>query len=249
MSSLHDLERAFVRLCCEPALRAPAAPLGPGHARIWGIYRNMVRNRFLDEAKFGLKRTLKTVGEPACVGMLSRLMHEAPPRSRAVYAIVPELAAFAAPLWSGDATVPSWASDLIRYEALRYHVADVLADRTRAAVELDFERVPVMHEAITLMSCDYRVHRDPEPDGSYVKAKTELAIYRAKDERTVSAYVLSAFSADCIRAWQRGVSVSQSVRDVAQARGVQPDAKRIDALCTVLSDFIERGVVLGSAPT
>lgn len=244
--SLHDLERAFVALCCEPTLPSPAAPLDAEHAKIWGIYRNMVRSRFLDEAKFGFKRTLKAVGEPAFVAMFTRFMAEAPPRSRFFYAIVPELAAFAAPLWQHDASVPAWAADLMRYEALRYQVADARADRARPVVELDFELVPVMHEAFALLSCDYRVHRDPEPDGSYVKAKTELAIYRGKDERTVSAYVLSAFCADCIAAWQAGATVSESVRNVAQARGVQPDAKLIDALCTVLSDFIERGVVLGS---
>jgi len=247
--SLSDTERAFVELCCEPTLPAPTAVLGAEHAKVWAIYRNMVRHRFLEETKHGLRRTLKLIGAARFDAMFTRFMAAAPPRSRFFYGVVPEFAQFAAPLWQGDASVPPSAADLVRFEAARYSVADMPAPRDRAVVEFDFDRVPVLHDALVLLSLDHAVHRDAATDGGYANIRSEVCIYRGKDECTVGSYALSGFSADCMRAWQGGATVSESVRIVSQARAIQPDAKLIDALCTVLADFLERGVVLGSAPT
>lgn len=249
--SLSELERAFVQLCCEPTLPAPSGDLGAANAKIWGIYRHMVRGRLLEEAKLGLRRTAKAVGDAAFSTMFARFMAEAPPRSRAFYAIVPELAEYATRHWANDATVAAaapWVLDLVRYEAVRYRVADLPARRDRPVVEFDFDRVPLLHDAAVLCAFEYRVQREPEADGSYVKANTALCVYRSKDERSTGVYVLNAFAADCLRAWQAGATVSQSVRSVCEAQAIQPDAKLIDALCTVLSDLMECGVVLGSQP-
>lgn len=248
-----DTERAFVALCCEPTSPTPDSQgfrdLGAEHAKIWGIYRNMVRHRFLDETKHGLRRTLKAVGDDAFDAMFIRFMAESPPRSRFFYGVVPEFAQFAAPLWQQDSSVPPWTADLARFDATRYSVADMPARRDRPVVEFDFDRVPVLHDAVRLLSVEHAVHRDAAADGGYVRQRSELCIYRGKDERTVGSYVLSGFNADCMRAWQTGATVSESVRIVSQARTIQPDGKLVDALCTVLADFIERGVVLGSQPT
>lgn len=247
--SFPEIERAFVRLCCDSTLPAPSETLDAEHIKIWGVYRNMVRHRFLDETKNGLRRTLKVVGDDVFAATFSRFMAEAPPRSRFFYDIVPEFARFAAPLWQVDDSVSPWAFDLVRYEATRYRMSDVVAHRDQPIVDFDFDRVPVLHEAFEILSCTYRVHRDPEADASYLKQPVEICVYRGADDRGVGSYVLSPFAADCMRAWQAGVTVSESVRNVTQARAIAPDAQLIDALCTVLSDLMERGLVMGSRPT
>lgn len=246
--SLAELERAFVQLCCEPVAPAPSGDLGLEHAKIWGVYRNMVRHRFLEEAKVGLRRTLAAVGDDAFVAMFARFLQQSPPRSRAFYGVVPEVAEFAEKMWAEDSTVPPWASELARYEGVRYRVADMPARRDRAFAEFDFDRVPLLHDAIVLCAFEHRAHREPHADGSYERAHTELCIYRRKDERSVGAYALNPFTADCMRAWQAGATVSHSVRSVCEKRAISPDAALIDGLCTVLSDLIECGVVLGSQP-
>lgn len=251
--SLSDTERAFVTLCCQPTTPGPESAelraLGPEHAKIWGVYRNMVRHRFLDEARHGLRRTRNAVGDEAFTAMFVRFMAEAPPRSRFFYDVVPAYARFAAPLWQRDDSVPAWTADLTRYEAARYSVADMPARRDRTVADFDFDRVPVLHDALHLLTVGHAVQREPADDGSYVKQETHLCIYRDKADRRVASYALSSFNADCVRAWQVGATVSESVRRVSEARAIQPDAAIVDALCTVLADFIERGVVRGSEST
>lgn len=245
--TLADTERAFLDLCCAPEAPVPSEPLSPEHAKIWSVYRHMVRQRLLDEAKGALRRTVKVVGDDAFVAMFTRWMAEAPPRSRPFYGVVPELVAFAARHWSDDTLAPAWACDVVRYEGARYQVMDMPARRDRPVVEFDFEHPVVLHDAMLLISVDHKVHRDPSPNGSYERAPLSLCVYRGKDDRTVGAYALDAFNADCMRAWQQGENVSESVRRVAASRGADP-GRHIEPLCAALSDLIERGVVLGSQP-
>lgn len=247
MTTLVDTEHAMLRLCCDTeAPNLESLGLDEEHAKIWGIYRHMVRSRFLEEGRASLRRTLKAVGESAFVAMFDRFLADAPPRSRAFFGVVPELAAFAAEHWSDNAEVPAFASDLVKYEGARVRVADMVSRRERSVAEFEFDRVPELHDAMVLLSVTHRVHRDPEPDGSYEQRATEICVYRAKDERTVGAYVLGSFAAGCMRAWQEGATVSDSVAHVCAAQQIAANAKLIDGLCTVLSDLIERGVVLGS---
>lgn len=249
MTSLADVERAMVRLCCDaetPDLESLG--LDEEHAKIWGIYRHMVRSRFLEEGRAGLRRTLKAVGDDAFAAMFDRFLAEAPPRSRAFFGVVPELAVFAANHWRDNVSVPVWASDLVTYEGARVRVADMDARRGRSVAEFEFDRVPELHDALLLVSVSHRVHRDPEPDGSYERRATEICVYRGKDERTVGAYVLGSFAAGCMREWQAGATVSESVARVCEAQQLAANAQLIDSLCTVLSDLLERGAVLGSRP-
>ncbi len=245
--TLADTERAFLDLCCAPEATSSSTELDPKHSKIWSVYRHMVRQRLLDEAKGALRRSVKVVGDDAFHAMFTRWLAEAPPRSRAFYGVVPEIAAFAAQHWGGHASVPAWASDVVRYEGARYQVLDLVASRDRPVLDFDFERAVVLYDAALLLTFDHKVHRDPDPTGAYERAPTTLCIYRGKDERTVGAYPLDPFSADCMRAWRDGANVSDSVRRVAAAHGVEP-AQRIEPLCAALSDLIERGVVLGSQP-
>jgi hypothetical protein len=188
------------------------------------------------------------VGDDAFVAMFDRFLADTPPRSRAFFDVVPELAGFAANHWRDNADVPAWASDLVTYEAARIHVADMVSRRDRSVAEFEFDRVPELDDAMMLLALTHRVHRDPEPDGSYERRPTEICVYRAKDERTVGAYVLGSFAAGCMRTWQEGATVSDSVARVCEAQQIAANAQLIDGLCTVLSDLMERGVVLGSRP-
>jgi len=249
VTSVADAERALVRLCCDTKTpQLESIGLDEEHAKIWGIYRHMVRSRFLEEGRASLRRTLKAVGDDAFEATFERFLADAPPRSRAFFGVVPELAAFAADHWRGNADMPAWAADLVAYEGARVRVADLPSRRDRSVAEFEFDRVPELHDAMLLLSLSHRVHRDPEPDGSYERRPTEICVYRAKDERTVGAYVLGSFAAACMRAWQEGATVGDSVARVCEARQIEANAKLIDGLCTVLSDLMERGVVLGSRP-
>lgn len=249
MTSVADAERALVRLCCDTKMpHLESIGLDEEHAKIWGIYRHMVRSRFMEEGRASLRRTLKAVGDDAFEAMFERFLAAAPPRSRAFFDVVPELAAFASDYWRDNADVPAWAADLATYEGARVRVADMVSRRERSLAEFEFDRVPELHDAMLLLSLSHRVHRDPEPDDSYERRPTEICVYRAKDDRTVGAYVLGSFAAGCMRAWQEGATVSDSVARVSEAQQIAVNAKLIDGLCTVLSDLMERGVVLGSRP-
>ncbi len=218
-----------------------------GDRRGWLVYREMVRTRLRDEVELGLRRSCRVAGQQAVTQTLDRYLEQVPPRTRLFREVACHFGRTVAPWWKADASLPAYLPDLCLYEVAVWEVAD-LDDRNHPeVVELAFDRPPVLSPALRLLALGHVVHTQPAADGGYTAEPCFLAVHRPADDRMVQPWRLNRLSYDLLCLWQAGgVSVTQAVQRVGQAHGLPVDATFVDGLCTVLADFIEKGIILGS---
>ncbi len=240
------IEQAAVDLCLAP--ERPQARLQQlGDARIWSLYREMVRNRLRGELKIALKRAHQDAGEPAFERAFVHHLAEAPPRSRFFHGIVGDFARSAAPFLREQTDVPAHVGDLLEYEAAVWAVGD-LDDRAPATEleEFSFEGRPVLSHATRLLQLQYAVHRKREGASPYERGEVRLCVHRRPEDRRARTWTLNPITYDLLRCFEAGeATVTEAVQRTATARKVAIDQPFLDGLCTVLADFIERGVILG----
>ncbi len=245
--TLLDLERRATLACLGPAPSASELQ-ALGDPRIWALYREMIRNRLRRELKVALRRSHAALGE-AFEALFERHLEHSPPRSRPFHGIVDEFAtsAVAELRCVGAPNVPAFTADLIAYEAALWAVSD-LDDRVAEPLqELSFEAIACFTPARRMLALKHAVHEAASPDGSYRAGDVWLCVYRKADENGARTFVLNATSYALVEALQTGeLNVTQAVQRVAAERRLKLDAAFIDGLCTVLADFVERGVLLGS---
>ena len=97
--ALIDVQRRVLANCFgpEPSAQELAAL---GDARVWALYRRMVRNRIRSELKTAFRRAYAAVGREAFERLLESYLEQSPPRTRFFYAIPAELASNAS-AWCG----------------------------------------------------------------------------------------------------------------------------------------------------
>ena len=83
-------------------------------------------------------------------------------------------------------------------------------------------------------------------EGGYPAGEIYLCVHRKPDEKKARTWKLNGVTHDLMLRFRDSEdSVTQAVQRVATAREVAVDEAFIEGLCTVLADFIERGVILG----
>jgi hypothetical protein len=245
--ALVDLQRQIVANCLgpEPAGEQLAAL---GDARVWGLYRRMIRNRIRTELKAAFRRTHAALGRDAFERLFESYLCEHPPRTRFFYAIPGELAEHMVPRLRADASVPPYAADLLAYEAALRCVAD-LPDRVAPPPqEFAFDKRPVLAPALRLLALEHAVHKPTGPDGGYERTPALLCVYRRAEDKKARIWSLNpVMFALMERFAAQREPVQVSIQHVASERQIALDATFVDKLCTVLADFIERGVILGGS--
>jgi hypothetical protein len=250
--SLADLQRHATKLCLGPA-PSEGALAELGDARIWRLYREMVRNRLRGELRFALRRSHAAFGDALFDRLVDHVLEHAPPASRPFHGIVHDFARSAQPLVreiaarEPEAAVPAFAADLIAYEAALWAVSD-LDDRIEATpAELSFDAPPVLTPARRLLALQHAVNEAAQASGGYRAGEIFLCVYRRPEDTTARTFVLNATMYALMLELDSGaVTLTEAVQRVARARKLQVDAAFIDGLCTVLADFSERGLLLGS---
>lgn len=244
--SLSEVQRAFLSICFDPVPARADLDMLSGERQRWLVYRDMVRARLRDMAAVGLPRTRKTLGEARFDRAFTRYLAEDPPRSRYIRDVVPHFVCHATRAWEGDAELPAHLPDLARYEAAKWVVADE-EEPTAAATEFDFDKPAVFTPAHRLLRLRHAVHRAEDDPRFAEPVPIQLLVYRRKDGKRAHTWSCNAVTADLIERWAAGEqTVSEAIRTVAEQRGLVVDQRFLDGLCTVLADFIERGIVLGS---
>ncbi|MFW5925947.1 MAG: putative DNA-binding domain-containing protein [Myxococcota bacterium] len=245
-TSLIPRQLAVARVCfaAEPS---PQDLEALGSAQRWLLYRTMVRDRLRDMITAGLPRTIALVGEPTFRADFERWLDQAPPRTRYLREILPAFVSFSLPRWSADDAYPPWTADLARYETARWEVW-YQPDAPFEPAELSFDRYPVVNPALRLLRSIQPVH-DERPAGEpYPAESVHLVLYRTPEHR-VDVWVLNGMAADLLEAWQAGDrTVTETVRAVAERRGVQIGPSFVDKLSETIAQFLQKGIVLGSHP-
>jgi hypothetical protein len=244
--SLVELQRAVLELGfgVEPT---PAEYAALGDARVWGIYRELIRKRLRGELVHALPRTHAAAGAATFAQAFEHFLRADPPRTRFFHAVVGSFAASAVPWLRAAPNLPVQLADLCEYEATLWSVAD-LAERptAEALLEFEFERVPVLSNTMRLLHLRHPVHVESAAEQSDSPDDFYLCVYRRRDASKASHFVLNAVGFALMERFARGdETVSEAIRQVASERGVSVDAPFLEGLCSVLADFLERGIILG----
>jgi hypothetical protein len=242
--ALIDLQRRAVEVCFGPEPQ-PEQLAALGDARVWRIYREAVRKRLRSELHFALKRTRAATGEAAFEAAYAAFLAGAPPRTRFFHAVVAAFAEHAAPRFAADASVPAYAADLCAYEAALWTVSDLPDLDAAAPAEFAFDREPVLAPALRLIALRHPVHEAPV-EGAYAAREVWLCVHRRPEEKKARTWTCNAVAFELLQRFTRGgETVAQAVQQVAARRAIAVDQAFVDGLCTVLADFIDRGVILG----
>lgn len=242
--ALVDLEREVVELCFGPEPSAEQCRR-LGDERIWRIYRESIRNRLRSELKFALKRTHAAAGE-AFERAFAQFLQDAPPRTRYFHAVVGDFAQSACAFFAREPGMPVYLADLCAYEAALWAVSD-LPDAVPAGLDqFAFDREPVLAPALALLALGHAVHAAPDAHGNYARGDVYLCVHRRAADKKARTWSVNAVTYDLMQRFRRGgENVTTALQHVAAQRAITIDEPFVDGLCTVLSDFIERGVILG----
>lgn len=245
---LAEVQRAFTRICF--SLEPPEddlALLNPPRER-WLMYRQMVRSRLFGMCRNGLPRTVEVLGKPAFDGAVTRYLAEHGPRSRYIREVVHELVEHAVPTWEADPSLPSHLCDLARYEATKWRVSSVEWTETEpTAEELDFEGVPVLNPTVEWTEVHHAVHLKDEPRDRPLEAPRRVLVHRKPDDAKIYTLGLTPEGAALYDAWREpDRSFADAVKAHLAAVGREPDAAFVDRMATVLTELVQRQIILGS---
>jgi hypothetical protein len=238
---LIDLQRQILSLCFdETPSEASLSALGQREA--WLTYREMIRERLLRELRLALPRTRALVGDAAFVAAFVHQLEHEPPRERYFRQVVAGFVAHALPLWAADAQLPAASGDLARYELALWEVRDMVVPAATFA-EFTFERVAAVSPALRLLALDHAVR----PGEDLAPRRQYLCLQRVPEGSRTKVWRLTATTFALLERLSReDASVSEVVKQVAQASGSRIDAEYLDSLCGTLAQFLEVGILLGS---
>lgn len=244
--ALVDLERRVLGLCFGPEpSQAELSELGD--ARIWGIYRELVRGRLRDAHERAFRRSYALLGRETFDAMVAAHFANDPPRSRFFHDVPAELARSGVTFLRARAELPAHAADLLAYEAALWSVSDLPDLPPDGLLEVSFERIPVLTPALRLLALQHAVHEKPESGSAAVAARaTHLCIHRRPQDKRSRTWVINGVTHDLLaRCALSSESLADAVKHVCIARKLVIDDAFLDGLSTVLATAIERGVLLG----
>lgn len=246
--SLVDIERALVRTCFAREPREDdLARLGADRER-WLLYRRMARSRLAKMLATALPRTAAALGEDAFGAWTDRWLDEAPPRTRYIREIVPEMVGWASPRLREDPSLPAWLADLAIFELAIWEVAWTEAAEPEV-VDLDFERVPALDPTLRLLDLGHPVHRKgAEGAGGFPEQRETVAVWRNREDFSARWRVAGALEVALIRSFDRGCTITAACHEVSRELDVPLDETFVARLTDVLAALVERGIVRGSRP-
>jgi hypothetical protein len=243
--ALIDVQRSVVSACFGPEPRAEELA-ALGDARIWRIYRDSIRNRLRGELKVAFKRTY-AAAEASFERAFAEFLSGAPPRTRYFHAVVGCFAESAVAFFARDPEAPAFTADLCAYEAALWTVSDLPDAAPEASAEFAFDRRPLLAPALRFLTLGHTVHEPPAVDNGYAAREVYLCVHRRPEEKKARTWAMNAVTSDLMQRFASSdETVAEAVQQVAHKRGIAVDEAFIDGLCTVLADFIDRGVILGA---
>jgi hypothetical protein len=248
--SLCDLQRAVLELGFGPEPSA-AEYAAIGDVRVWGIYRELIRKRLRGELKYALPRTHAAAGDGLFELAFEHFLRSDPPRTRYFHAVVSSFAASAIPWLRASTKVPAHVADLCAYEATLWTVADLAECQDEPAIgEFEFELIPVLSSTVRLLHLRHAVHIGPDAgDERDLPGDFYLCVYRRRGAPAANHFVLNAVGFALMERFAHGTeTVREAIMQLASEREIAVDEAFLDGLCSMLADFLERGILLGGLP-
>jgi len=213
-----------------------------GSRERWFVYRDLVRNRLNVVIGVALARTKSAIGKDAFSRAVDEWFCTGGPRTRYLRYVPSELAEFAIPIW--QRTEAPWVADLAGYEISSWEVRHGPRNPMPSA-EFAFDRKPVVATAVKVLRLGYPVQNKPTPEAGYEPEPTLLCLYRDKNHKAIPRK-LNPLAADLLEAWQHtDQTVAESVQQIAAARNTEIGPAFIEKLSTLITDFLDRRILLG----
>lgn len=237
---LEAYQKALLALCFEPTHGERTLPG-------FGLYREMVRSRFLAMARVAFRRSFALLGDASCSASFARYLACTPPNSPLIREVIGD---FATHVESDDALLadaPEEALDSFRFEAAKWLVANAVEQPVTFALgEVEFDQVLVLNSTLTLLPLEHPVWEDAESARSRRDPHT-LLVYRRPGQDEVRWYrgpglLACIFELHRAAARPLGALVQQAVAE----RGERVGDALLEQLAGGLTIAVERGVVLGA---
>jgi hypothetical protein len=244
--ALIDVERAVLSICFraeppESALRALGEP------DRWLLYRELTRDRLLREIQFALPRSCAAIGAANVQRAFVAHLDRDPPRTRFFREVVTAFAQSALTTFEGDASLPSYARDLIRYEAALWEVSDLEVAAPSGVAEFSFDRVPIVTPALRLLHVRHAVHLLPDSKASCTPGEFWLCVQLDPEDSHSRTWSVNRTSYMLLAEFQRAeCSAADGVQAVAKQLGRRVTPQFVDHLCESLAQWIEVGILVGS---
>jgi hypothetical protein len=229
-------------------MQAPAdADLAELGGPRWLVYRRMVRARFAAVLAEAFEDFRTVVGADGFADLVDRFLAESPPRSPYLRDIPIEFLTFLQRA-GGDATWPSFALDLARFEGATNEVAHLATPTpSHEVVPLEMGLLAVMSPAARLLDVHHAVHLFDSEHRDIAPQAMTLLIYRVASTGEVETIELNPVASRIVRGIAREEApLVEVVRIAAGEANAAIDASFVDALSTLLADLVEKGIVLGS---
>lgn len=228
---LEAYQRALLGLCFAP--REP--PELPG----FGLYRELVRSRFLGMARMAFRGTCALLGERAFVDSFAGYLAATPPTSPYIREVIAAFASYAELDRTLLAAAPH-ARCLLRFEAAKWQVANASATVDAAVREVDFDGVLVLNPTLRALELEYLVAESDTP----ARDPHMLLVYRRPDHDDVRWYRASPVLAELLA---QALGEPQPLATLVQNIGAKHsrDQELLEGLASALTVAVERGVVLG----
>lgn len=242
--TLEDYSTRITRICM--ARELPEEDLNAlGHPERWRSYRTMVRARLRRVVRAALPRTrahLDALGEDVFDAHVTDWLATSPPDTRFFRDV---------PGGFVDSQGPTLAKrlpgldDLARYEYACWQTKAADDRFIPSAGALSFELPPVLHPSVILLSTKFAVQKKKttlEPLAQH------LCIYRTPKFEAITME-LNPIAFSMMRHWQQNPNapLTASVQQSAAEHGSSIDQSFIEGLAALLEDFLQRGILLGSA--
>ena len=238
---LTERAEAMHRVCFDSEPReADLALLGSRDG--WLVYRDLVRTRLVEVIEAAFPRTKGAVGTSSFRQVVEEWLATGGPRTGYFSHVPSELAQLGVPVWQRTAT--PWIAYLGRYEAARWVVRHAPPDPEPVA-DFAFDTRPVVATGLAILRLGHRVHETPTPANGYANEPVVLCIHRDSRHRA-AAQSLNPLAAHLLEAWQRGEeTVAHSVHRVAAEHGTEIGPIFVDKLSTLITNFLEQGILRG----
>jgi hypothetical protein len=244
--ALIDVERAVLSICFQ-AQPPEAALRALGERDRWLLYRELTRDRLFREIQFALPRSCAALGDSHVQRAFVAHLDRDPPRTRFFREVVTAFATSALKTLEGEAGLPSYALDLLRYEAVLWEVSDLEAAAVGDVADFSFERVPVVTPALRLLQVKHAVHLPSASKGSCARGDFWLCVQLDPEDSRSRTWSLNRTSYALLEEFQRGErSAADGVQHVAVRIGRRVTPQFVDHLCESLAQWIEVGILVGS---
>jgi hypothetical protein len=223
------------------------------------VYRKLVRATLTRAISDQLTRTVARMGETAVDDYARRYFEQELPRSPILRDVAYEFAAWCAPAWKRDESLPPYLGDLARYELLEFDVYCALENSALensapealpAAAEpsLEAHLGVAFDSSVRIARFDHAVHRLPDDADDRTlpeEEPTALLSYRDAEGDFRQMSLTPMASSILLSLWRDGGALGEAITAACTRHDEALDQRVIDGCSVVLADLAERGALRG----